>query len=85
MKQAGLSDRGVVVVMAEPDKRLGHGESEDHVAFRLLKGEVPPLTVGVDEDAGLEQVLASAIIWGERDIIRTVDSMRLAALTQTSL
>jgi helicase len=70
-------DRGVVVVMAEPDKRLGHGESEDHVAFRLLKGEVPPLTVGVDEDAGLEQVLASAIIWGDRDIIRTVDSMRL--------
>ncbi len=70
-------DRGIVVVMAEPDKRLGHGESEDHVAFRLLKGEVPPLTVGVDEDAGLEQVLASAIIWGERHIIRTVDSMRL--------
>ena len=70
-------DRGIVVVMAEPGKRLGHGESEDHVAFRLLRGEVPPLTVGVDEDAGLEQVLASAIIWGERDVIRTVDSMRL--------
>ena len=70
-------DRGIVVVMAEPGKRLGHGESEDHVAFRLLKGEVPPLTVGVDEDAGLEQVLASAIIWGDRHIIRTVDSMRL--------
>jgi len=70
-------DRGIVVVMAEPGKRLGHGESEDHVAFRLLRGEVPPLTVGVDEDAGLEQVLASAIIWGDRDIIRTVDSMRL--------
>ncbi len=70
-------DRGVVVVMAEPDKRLGQGESEDHVAFRLLKGEVPPLTVGVDEDAGLEQVLASAIIWSDRHVIRKVDSMRL--------
>jgi helicase len=70
-------DRGVVVVMAEPDKRLGQGESEDNVAFRLLKGDVPPLTVGVDEDAGLEQVLASAIIWSDRHIIRKVDSMRL--------
>ena len=70
-------DRGMVVLIAEPDKQIQHGESEDHVAFRLLRGEVPPITVESDEDSGLEQVLASCALWDDKHILESVESLRL--------
>jgi helicase len=70
-------DRGMVVLIAEPDNQIQHGESEDHVAFRLLRGEVPPITVESDEDSGLEQVLASCALWNDKHILKSVESLRL--------
>ncbi|MCL7474855.1 MAG: DUF5814 domain-containing protein [ANME-2 cluster archaeon] len=70
-------DRGVVVLMAEPDKSFGKGESEDKVAFRLLRGVVAPIAVESGEDAVLEQVAVSAAVWDDLNIIRTVESSRL--------
>ena len=70
-------DVGVVVVMAEPDKRLGQGESEEQVAFRLLRGEMGPISLQEDEDSGLEQVLVSAAIFDNIQKLKTVESLRL--------
>lgn len=70
-------DRGVVVVMAEPDRSFGRGETEDKVAFRLLRGEVAPVAVEQNEDAQMEQVLAASAVSGDRGVIRTIESMRL--------
>jgi helicase len=70
-------DLGVVVVMAEPDKRLGQGESEEQVAFRLLRGEMGPISLQEDEDSGLEQVLASTAILDDIQKLKNVESLRL--------
>ncbi|MCL7415574.1 MAG: DUF5814 domain-containing protein [ANME-2 cluster archaeon] len=70
-------DKGVVVVMAEPDKSFGQGESEDKVAFRLLRGVVAPIDVESGEDAVLEQVAVSAAVWDDLNVIRKVESLRL--------
>ncbi len=70
-------DRGVVVLMAEPDKSFGRGESEDKVAFRLLRGVVSPIAVESGEDAVLEQVAVSAAVWDDLNVIRKVESSRL--------
>jgi helicase len=70
-------DRGVVVLIAQPDKYVGHGESEDQVAFRLLRSKVPPLTVKSSEVSILEQVLASAALWNNKHTLHTVESLRL--------
>ncbi|MCK4938499.1 MAG: DEAD/DEAH box helicase [Methanosarcinales archaeon] len=70
-------DRGVVVLMAEPDKSFGRGESEDKVAFRLLRGAVAPIAVESGEDAVLEQVAVSAVVWDDLNVIRKVESSRL--------
>ena len=78
-------DRGVVVLIAEPDKKIQHGESEDHVAFRLLRSKVPPITIKSDEESGLEQVLASCALWNDRHILRTVESLRLGGEDTDSL
>lgn len=70
-------DRGVVVVMAEPDKSFGKGEGEDKVAFRLLRGIVAPIDVESFEDAVLEQVAVCAAVWDDLNVIRRVESSRL--------
>ncbi|MCD4844199.1 MAG: DUF5814 domain-containing protein [Methanosarcinales archaeon] len=70
-------DRGIVVLIAEPDKKIQHGESEDHVAFRLLRSKVPPITIKSDDESGIEQVLASCALWNDRHILGTVESLRL--------
>ncbi|MCL7413428.1 MAG: DUF5814 domain-containing protein [ANME-2 cluster archaeon] len=70
-------DRGVVVVMAEPDKSFGQGESEDKMAFRLLRGVVAPIAVESGEEAVLEQVAVSAAVWDDLKVIKTVESSRL--------
>lgn len=70
-------DRGVVVVMAEPDRRLGKGESEDQVAFRLLRGDMGPISVASCEDSSLEQILASAAVAPDIPAIEKLESLRL--------
>ena len=59
-------DRGVVYLLVEPDG-VYHGsmeETEDEVAFRLLKGEMEPVSMRYDEDAAVEETLANLVVAG---------------------
>ncbi len=59
-------DRGVVYVLVEPDGSY-HASmegSEDETAFRLLKGEMEPVTMRYNETSAVEEVLANITVAG---------------------
>ncbi len=55
-------DRGVVVLLADPEKRFGKGDSEDEIAFRLLRGELEHFGVDYGEDELLEETLSNIVV-----------------------
>jgi helicase len=59
-------DRGVVYVLVEPDGSYHSSMegSEDETAFRLLKGEMEPVTMRYDETSAVEEVLANVTVAG---------------------
>ena len=60
-------DRGVVYMLVEPDG-VYHGsmeETEDEVAFRLLKGEMEPVSMRYGEVAAVEETLANLVVAGK--------------------
>jgi helicase len=54
-------DRGVVVLLADPERRFGKGDSEDDIAFRLLRGELEHFGVDYGEDELLEEALSNIV------------------------
>jgi helicase len=60
-------DRGTVYLLVEPDGSY-HGSqemTEDEVAFKLLKGEMEPVTTTYDESAAVEETLANLVVAGK--------------------
>ncbi len=55
-------DLGVVVLLADPEKRFGKGESEDEVAFKLLRGELEHFGVDYGDDEMLEETLSNIVV-----------------------
>lgn len=70
-------DRGIVVLLAEPDKRFGKGESEDEVAFRLLRGDFEHFGVEYGEDEMLEETLSNIVIAHRLADIRAINELLL--------
>ena len=55
-------DLGTVVLLADPERRFGKGDSEDEVAFRLLRGELEHFGVDYGDDEQLEETLSNIVI-----------------------
>ncbi|MCZ7372728.1 MAG: DUF5814 domain-containing protein, partial [Candidatus Methanoperedens sp.] len=55
-------DLGVVVLLADPEKRFGKGDTEDEIAFRLLRGELEHFGVDYGEDEMLEETLSNIVV-----------------------
>jgi len=56
-------DLGKVVLLAEPDRKYhGGSETEDEIAFKLLKHEIEPVDVLYEEPAQMEELLASSAL-----------------------
>jgi helicase len=61
-------DKGTVYLLVEPDGAY-HGSqemTEDEVAFKLLKGEMEPVTTRYDGPAAVEETLANITVAGDR-------------------
>lgn len=70
-------DRGVVVLLADPERRIGKGETEDEVAFRLLRGELEHFGVDYGDDELLEETLSNIVIARELSDIRKLNELLL--------
>jgi helicase len=71
-------DRGIVVLLASPDKSYSAETSmtEDEVAVRLLKGRMEAMHIGYGEDEQAEEVLACAAVTSDlRDLEYMADKM----------
>lgn len=55
-------DLGIVVLLADPERRFGKGDSEDEIAFRLLRGELEHFGVDYGDDEQLEETLSNIVI-----------------------
>ena len=70
-------DRGVVVLLADPEKRFGKGETEDEVAFKLLRGELEHFGVDYGEDEMLEETLSNTVIARKLPGIKRINGLML--------
>jgi helicase len=64
-------DVGKVVLLADPEKRFGKGDTEDEIAFRLLRGELEHFGVDYGDDELLEETLSNIIV------VRTLDEIKM--------
>lgn len=55
-------DLGIVVLLADPERRFGKGDSEDEVAFRLLRGVLEHFGVDYGDDEQLEETLSNVVV-----------------------
>jgi helicase len=55
-------DRGIVVLLADPEKRFGKGDTEDEIAFRLLRGQLEHFGMDYGEDELLEETLSNTVV-----------------------
>ncbi|MCE8422625.1 MAG: DEAD/DEAH box helicase [Candidatus Methanoperedens sp.] len=70
-------DLGIVVLLADPEKRFGKGESEDEIAFRLLRGELEHFGVDYGEDELLEETLSNIVLSAKLSDIKKIDGYLL--------
>jgi len=61
-------DKGTVYVLVEPDCTYHNSMemTEDEVAFKLLKGEMEPVSTRYDEGAAVEETLANVTVAGNQ-------------------
>jgi helicase len=59
-------DKGTVYLLVEPDGTYHHSQemTEDGVAFKLLKGEMEPVTTRYDGSAAIAETLANVTVAG---------------------
>ncbi|VVB84256.1 ATP-dependent DNA helicase Hel308 [uncultured archaeon] len=70
-------DRGIVVLLADPERRFGKGDSEDEIAFRLLRGELEHFGVDYGDDELLEETLSNIVVGNRLSDIRKMDESLL--------
>ncbi|MCZ7395115.1 MAG: DUF5814 domain-containing protein [Candidatus Methanoperedens sp.] len=70
-------DRGVVVLLADPERRFGKGDSEDEIAFRLLRGELEHFGVDYGDDEMLEETLSDIVVAHKLQDIRKINGLLL--------
>ncbi len=70
-------DRGIVVLLADPERRFGKGDTEDEIAFRLLRGELEHFGVEYGEDELLEETLSNIVIASQLKDIRKIEGFLL--------
>jgi helicase len=70
-------DLGIVVLLADPERRFGKGDSEDEIAFRLLRGELEHFGVDYGDDEQLEETLSNIVIAHSLSDIRKLNEMLL--------
>jgi helicase len=70
-------DVGKVVLLADPEKRFGKGDTEDEIAFRLLRGELEHFGVDYGDDELLEETLSNIIVARTLNDIRMLDELLL--------
>ncbi len=70
-------DLGVVVLLADPEKKFGKGEAEDEIAFRLLKGELEHFGVDYGEDEMFEETLSNIVIARKLSDIKKINGLLL--------
>ncbi len=70
-------DRGVVVLLADPEKRFGKGDTEDEIAFRLLRGTLEHFGVDYGDDELLEETLSNIIVARTLDEIKMLNELLL--------
>ncbi len=68
-------DRGLVVLIADPEKRFGKGEAEDEVAFRLLRSDFEHFGMDYGEDEMLEETLSNIVVAHTLSEIRSLDGL----------
>ncbi len=70
-------DHGVVVLLADPERRFGKGDSEDEIAFKLLRGELEHFGVDYGEDEMLEETLSNIVIARKLPDIKKINGLLL--------
>ncbi len=70
-------DLGKVVLLADPEKRFGKGDTEDEIAFKLLRGELEHFGVEYGDDELLEETLSSVIIARTLNDIKMLNELLL--------
>ncbi|VVB85984.1 ATP-dependent DNA helicase Hel308 [uncultured archaeon] len=70
-------DLGKVVLLADPEKRFGKGDTEDEIAFRLLRGELEHFGVDYGDDEMLEETLSNIIVARTTDEIKMLNDLLL--------
>jgi helicase len=70
-------DLGKVVLLADPEKRFGKGDTEDEIAFRLLSGELEHFGVDYGDDELLEETLSNTIVARTLDNIKMLNELLL--------
>ncbi len=68
-------DRGFVVLLADPEKRFGKGDTEDETAFRLLRGELEHFGVEYGDDELLEETLSNIVVAHKLPDIRRLNEL----------
>ncbi len=68
-------DVGIVVLLADPEKRFGKGDTEDEIAFRLLRGELEHFGVEYGDDEMLEETLSNIIVARRLQDVRKLNDL----------
>ena len=68
-------DRGIVVLLADPEKTFGKGDTEDEIAFRLLRGELEHFGVDYEDDELLEETLSNIVVAHKLPDIRRLNDL----------
>ncbi len=80
-------DRGVVYLLATPEKQYGGGQniSEEDVALNLLKGQMEHKAISYGEEAQMEEILASAAVTSSKRDLKAIHDKMLADYNFISL
>ncbi len=80
-------DRGVVYLLATPEKQYGGDQSisEEDVALKLLKGEMEHKEISYGEEEQMEEILASAAVTSSKRDLKAIHNKMLANYNFTSL
>lgn len=70
-------DLGIVVLLADPEKRFGKGNTEDEIAFGLLRGTLEHFGVDYGDDELLEETLSNIIVARTLDEVKMLNDLLL--------
>jgi len=69
-------DLGRVALLAEPDRKYHSGtETEDEIAFKLLKEEIEPVDITYEDPEQIEELLASSALSTSKSELRSMNDL----------